>query len=365
MTAFQTTQTALHSALSAVTTIVERRNTIPILGAVRFADGKITGTNLDIEVTATLGLSGAMESPFTVENRQLARLVRHIPQDDEITVSSDGKIGAKLTFNGSAYSIIGYPATDFPDFKTADFGPDQSIHNAGIIAAMKRVRFAVSNEETRYYLNGVYFGSYNDTPVIVATDGHRLAMQTIAFAPDALAGLIMPRGLVDYLISRKIEPNSVAGAQAEKGAPSVRLDYDGLTVKGRTVDGTFPDFTRVIPKAPTKRATFDRLKLLTVLRRIMVMSNERRRTVKLSFGASALTLSVSNPDWGNGFETFTGFTGHFEGGYDVGFNARYLIDALSNFTADEVLLAQDDAGSPAVLSAENDTLLTVLMPMRV
>ena len=365
MQSFKTTQAALLSTLSAVTAIVERRNTIPILGALRFADGKITGTNLDREVTASLGLSGKIDEPFSVAAGQLERLVRHIPKDDEITVSTEGVYGgAQFAFNGNAYSIIGYPAADFPEFKAADFGPQQSIHNAGIIAAMKRVRFAISNEETRYYLNGVYFGNYNGAPVIVATDGHRLAMQTIAILPDALTGLIVPHGLVDYLVSRKVEPNFVAGAISTSGAPSVRFDYDGLTVKARTIDGTFPDFTRVIPKAPTKRATFDRQKLLTALKRIAAMIGRDMAFVKLSFGQSLLTLSIKNPNWGNGSENLTSFTKHFAGGYEVGFNARYLIEALACFTGSDVTLSQDDAGSPATITAEGDSLLVVLMPMR-
>lgn len=366
MTSFTTTQSALHSALSAVTAIVERRNTIPILGAIRFADGKITGTNLDMEVTATLGMSGVMEAPFTVEANQLARLVRHIPKDDEITITTESVYGgAQIAFNGNTYSIIGYPAADFPEFKAADFGPAQSPHNAGIIAAMKRVRFAISNEKIRYYLNGVYFGKYNDAPVIVATDGHRLAIHTIAFAPDALDGLIVPHGLVDYLISRKVEPNFVAGAIPGNGAPRVRFDYDGLTVKALTIDGTFPDFTRVIQKTPTKRATFDRRELLIALRRIVAMLGKDGKSVKLSFGASSLTLSIKNPDWGNGSENFTKFVRHFDGAYDVGFNASYLIDALASFTGNDVTLSQDDKASPATITAEDDGLLVVLMPMRV
>ena len=365
MTSFTTTQSALHSALSAVTAIVERRNTIPILGVVRFADGKITGTNLDMEVTTALGMYGKMDEPFSVAAGQLERLVRHIPKDDEITISTEATFGgAQIAFNGNAYSIIGYPAAEFPEFKVADFGPAQSIHNAGIIAAMKRVRFAISNEGTRYYLNGVYFGKYNGAPVIVATDGHRLAMQTITFAPDALDGLIVPHGLVNYLISRKAEPNFVAGTSPGNGTPCVRFDYDGLTVKARTIDGTFPDFTRVIPKTPTKRATFDRRELLIALKRIAAMLGKDGKYVKLSFGSSSLTLSIKNPDWGNGSEKFTKFTKHFDGAYDVGFNASYLIEALSGFTGNDVTLSQDDKASPATITAEDDGLLVVLMPMR-
>ena len=246
-----------------------------------------------------------------------------------------------------------------------DFGEPNNTGNAGIIAAMKRISFAMSNEETRYYLNGIYFGEHNGAPVVVATDGHRLAMTILPATPDALRGILLPSELIKYLISRKVEPSGVASRAAEKGAPFVRFDYPGLTVKAKTIDGTYPQFGRVIPKSPIKRATINRLKMIKVLTRIQTLQERKGRAVKLEFTDSSIVISVTNPDFGTGSETFTAFTRHFAGPHSAGFNCQYLIEALSAFTANLVEYAQDDRQSPASFTAADDGLTVVLMPMRV
>lgn len=363
---FETTQAALRDAISAVAPIVERRNTIPILGSFLIENGYIRATNLDIEVRASFGMSGKIKKPFAVECGQIARITPHIEADETITIS-EGDGMASIGFNGSKYGVIQYQGSDFPDFDFGDFGEGDSTGNAGILAAIKRILFAVSNEETRYYLNGVCFSTFQGVPCVVSTNGHMAAIAEIPFLPTNADKQIVPIGLLKYLVSRRTEPDRISFIAEPKGR--IKVDFPGLQVKGKLIDGTYPDYSRIVPKNATPRMTFDRARLLTILKRMAAFANTGLyggRAVKLKFkddGTVALTLR--HPSSGDANESFAACgVDEKSYGYEVAFNAQYLIKILSAFTADTVSLAQDDASSPALFTAENDGLRVVAMPMR-
>lgn len=366
---FETTATALRNAVNAVKPIVERRNTIPILGSILIESGYVRSTNLDMEVRAAFGMADKVKKPFAVDCHQLARLAPHIDDDETITVT-DGENLASITFNGSEYRLVQYNGSDFPDFDDLDYGAGEATGNAGILAAMRQVRFAVSNEETRYYLNGICLSTYLGKPCVVATDGHRAAIAEIPFLPSGANNSIVPRDLVDYLLSRKAEPERIALVEVQGKAGRIKVDFPGLSVKGKLIDGTYPDFTRVVPKDAKPVMTFDRAKMLKTLRRMMAFAAQRGmygRPVKMTFATdrSGVDLEIRDADDGKGREVFSACAIEPQfGGFAVGFNAQYLIDVLSAFTGETISMREDDAVSPAVFTSLDDALTVVLMPMQ-
>lgn len=359
----ETTAGNLKSALAAIGGIVERRNTIPVLGCVRFANGKLTATDLDIEATVSMPTTGKHKGAAAIDYSRLAALAKHVQPDEAISIKDDDGL-ATVTFNGSAYSLPSIKASDFPDFNEVT-GERTATDNAGLVAAFRRVRFAISTEETRYYLNGVALLEDADGHAFAAaTDGHRLAVQPISFMPTGAKGQIIHHRLVSYLCSQKSEPKAVT---FQEDKPRALFEYDGLTVSAKLIDGTYPDIWRVVPKDTVPHFTVDRLKLLTVLRRIGAFTTSSSidwRGIKITAETGQIVLSHSNAET----TIREAVPAECLEAFDVGYNIKYLIDALSALTGETVCFqAQKDqiAGSPCTVTSENDPLMVVLMPMMV
>lgn len=358
----ETTAGNIRSAMNLLRGVVERRNTIPILGCVKIGDGKVTGTNLDVSAEISLPTIGGMEGEAAIDFATLSALSRYI-EADEILTMEDADHKAAITFNGSEYGVPSLPASDFPDFAKVE-GARSLTGNAGIIAAMKRIAFAVSTEDTRYYLNGVAFVENPEGAIMLcATDGRRLAFLPIPAAPDGCKGQIVPRGLVSYLSARKHEPKAMV---FDPNMPRVAFEFDGLTVSAKLTDGTYPDIWKVIPKDTSPRLSFSREPMLRVLRRIMAVTGcNDARGIKLTASSDKMVLSSKSAEGHTAFETLA-CTVPGEP-FETGYNARYLYEMLSAFRGDTVTLSasEEPAGYPALFTVEGDDLRCVLMPMRV
>lgn len=359
----QTTAASLNSALRAVSPVVERHATIPILATVRFGDGKVSANNLDMQAEVLLPEVGRGNGAFCAGFHSLAALAKHTAPAEAVTLSEDDHV-VTVTFNGSDYGIPSLPASDFPEFRKVD-GARTLIGNAGLVDAMRRIRFAVSTEETRYYLNGVaIINDHDGKPVAVATDGYRLALTPLAYEIEGAPGRIIPRRVVDYLCARKGEPEAITFADQ----PYIKVEYAGLTLSAKTIDGTYPDVFRIIPADATPVFSVDRHKLIPVLRRMESVFARRERAVKLTIVDGELAMSVTHPDYGSGRERLPV---ECEPGIaaETGFNISYLIEALSAFRGDRVTfavagLASELAGNPCLMTCADDALRIVLMPMR-
>jgi DNA polymerase-3 subunit beta len=238
----------------------------------------------------------------------------------------------------------------------------------GFKVLIDRTQFAISTEETRYYLNGIFFHSVEDEGELVlravATDGHRLARAQIE-APvgsEGMPGIIIPRKAVGEIQRLLEDPDGTV--MIELSDTKIRLSLDTLVLTSKLIDGTFPDYNRVIPAGNDKELTLERASFTAAVDRVSTISSDRGRAVKLSLSEGQLVLSVNNPDSGSAEEEIT--VGYTNDDLDIGFNSRYLLDITSQLSGDEAIFMFADPGSPTLIrDTSNNGAIYVLMPMRV
>ena len=356
----------LLTALTAVTQAVERRNTIPILSNCLIAPDSagivITGSDLDIQIdvkaeAATTGLDPF--KPFTVQAFLLFEIVRKLAGDAEVIFAANDD-NCVVKSGRSRFVLPVLPASDFPQLSAGPFDATAEIDMKTFNAELSSVAFAISTEETRYYLNGVYLHPLPDARLaLVATDGHRLAKRELPYDLTGLSGIIIPRKTVN-IIAKIMEGKATFSGSAQK----IRFESEKVTLTSKLIDGTFPDYTRVIPTARDKTAIVEAEALAKALDRVITVTSERGRAVRFAFGEGSLDLSVKNPDAGTAEDSLT-YDGDIA--MEIGFNAKYMADALNSIGGETVELALQDPGDPAVLRSvpEQPGALCVVMPMRV
>lgn len=336
----------LAHALATVTRAIESRNSIPILANVLLAveDGqlRLTGTDLDVEITTSLPVLDCQPGSVTVPGKMLADIAKRATGDVTLALD-DGRL--TVASGRSRYKLDVLPAEDFPSFSAGKFDTTLELDLATLVAPCVH---CISTEETRYYLNGVYLHAVDGRLVAVATDGHRL-MRNVGPAGGLGYGVILPRKLVSLL---------------PKGAVTVELSQNKLRVtSGSTVitskliDGTFPDYVRVIPTGNSNVLTVDRQLLMKAVERVAAVADDKSRAVKFAVG-DVLRLMLAD-------KASDEVSIEFEGEpLEIGFNARYVNDMLGALDETNVRFALGDAGSPAVVKGEGEWT-GVLMPMRV
>lgn len=345
--------------LGPVTKVVEARNTIPVLGNVLLSvapspdgitDGSvsITGTDLDIRITNRGAAKVAEGGAVTVSASKLGDIVRKFPAGADIAVSTEPN-NLIVKSGRSRFKLPTLPVEDFPDISVGEFATN---FTTDLAALFKPVSFAISTEETRFYLNGIFLHAAGGKLRAVATDGHRLA-QHDGNAVDEFAGVIVPRKTVGL-----VPPGEIS---VSVSATKIRFVSDALEVVSKVVDGTYPDYQRVIPRDNPNVATVDRAALFAAADRVSTISSERGRSVKLAFADGALALSVRSEEGTAEDELAVGYDAE---PLEIGFNAAYLRDVLGTFGDERVTVRLNDAGSPAVIDA-GGPLLAVLMPMRI
>lgn len=354
-------QKNLADLLSKAVNLVEKRNTIAILSNVLLStdDGKLTctATDMDASVTATTDATVTVHGATTVNAALFAQVVNKLPKSKLITLSEDN---GKLTVqSGSAtFDFATLPAEDFPELASADFTATFTASGDDFKRLFDLSAFCQSSEETRYYLNGVYLHSHEGTARSVATDGHRLARIDSAIAAD-FHGIIIPRKIVGEL--RKLQADEVT---VQISATKLRVTAEDVVLLSKVIDGTFPDYTRVVPQNNTNlfTANADDMKAASDL--VALMSSERTKSVRMSFAGGECKLEVAGADSNKGCEVVA----VDQDGEDmvIGFSAKYLADALAHIGSDVVRLQLGSSGDPAIIQPEgNDSVLFIVMPMRV
>ena len=374
----------LLKSLGHVQRVVERRNTIPILSNVllRARDGRLTlkATDLDLEVTEDVAAAVEVEGSTTVPAHMLYDIVRKLPDGSEVRLAEEGGT-MQLSAGRSQFKLQVLPETDFPDLTAGEFAHAFKIAPDAMKALIDRTQFAISTEETRYYLNGIYLhavdGDGGAKLRAVATDGHRLAQAEVD-APEGTAGMpsvIVPRKTVGEL--QKLLDNAEGEVGVEVSEAKIRITLtDGsgeVVLTSKLIDGTFPDYNRVIPTGNEKQLRLDRETFARAVDRVSTIASDRGRAVKMSMDDGQLTLSVNNPDSGFAEEELP--VGYEADKLDIGFNSRYLLDITGQLTADETTFWLADPGSPTLIrdaasEGADDAksgigALYVLMPMRV
>lgn len=351
---FSIERAALARLLAGTTKVVEARNTIPVLGCVRLVVAAgvltVTATDLDIEVTANAPVEGE-NGALCVDARLLDSIVKKLPADALITAEEkDGVLTVKA--GRSRFTLQTLPAGDFPSMAEGSYAAEFDYDLAALFAP---VQFAISTEETRFYLNGIYMHVEGGKLVAVATDGHRLSRNIGGEVPE-FDGIIVPRKMVGLVPAGEVH--------VEVSGTRIRFTTAAGVITSKLIDGTFPDYKRILPTGNDKLVTFDAATMRAAVERVSVVSSERGRAVKLAFADGQATLAVNSPDAGSAAEDVV--VSYAEEPIEVGFNNAYLSELVGQFPAGDVCLALADGGSPTLFSSEKAPgLLAVLMPMRV
>jgi DNA polymerase-3 subunit beta len=364
---------ALLKALGHVHRVVERRNTIPILSNVllRGEEGslRLKATDLDIEVTETIPADITEAGSTTVPAYMIYDIVRKLSDGAQVSLEMTPDMGQMQIRSGrSRFMLQALPESDFPDLAAGDLPHRFTLTAADLKRLIEKTQFAISTEETRYYLNGIYLHTIDVGGSVmmraVATDGHRLARVELP-APtgsEGMPGVIIPRKAVAEIV--KLVEDGSETVTIELSSAKVRLTFDGVVLTSKLIDGTFPDYQRVIPSGNDKLLIVERADFAKAVDRVSTISSERGRAVKLALGDGRLTLTVNNPDSGSATEEIE--VDYDAGALDIGFNARYLLDITAQLDGDTALFKLADAGSPTIVQdREGASALYVLMPMRV
>ncbi len=367
----------LLKAVSQAQSVVERRNTIPILANVLIeatkADGgehiHLRATDLDIEVVDKAVAQVERAGSTTVSATMLHEIVRKLPDGALVSLTADSAAGRLTVEAGrSNFSLATLPKEDFPVMASSEYQTNFSAAAGVLRRLFDKSRFAISNEETRYYLNGVYMhvAEADGGKVLrcVATDGHRLA-RIDADLPEGAAdmpGVIVPRKTVLEL--RKLLDDDDMTIAVSVSETKVRFATPDMTLTSKVIDGTFPDYTRVIPQGNTKRLEVDAKEFAQAVDRVATVSSERSRAVKLQLDEDRLILSVNAPDSGTAEEELA--VAYGDERLEIGFNAKYLLEIASQVDRENAVFMFNSAGDPALMREGNDqSAVYVVMPMRV
>lgn len=373
---------ALLKALQHVSSVVERRVTIPILSNVFVAAGegvlRLKATDLDIEVSETIAAATETPGETTVSAHMLHDIVRKLPDGTQVELALDDSGNhVNLSAGPARFALACLPATDYPDIASEDLTHNFTLPAGTLRKMIERTRFAISTEETRYYLNGIYFhtvsGDDGERLCAVATDGHRLA-KTDAPLPDGaqgIPGVIIPRKTVTEVF--KLLADRSAPVEIGLSSAKIRFVFDSgedepgpesVVLTSKLIDGTFPDYGRVIPTGNDKVMTVDCATFAAATDRVSTLSSEKGRAVKLNLAKNKLVLSVNNPDAGSAEEEIA--VEYRSDALEIGFNARYLLDICAQIESDNAVFLLADASAPTLVKdAGDDAALYVLMPMRV
>jgi DNA polymerase-3 subunit beta len=359
--------------LSHVQSVVERRNTIPILSNVLIeaaADGtvKIMATDLDLQVIETMNaVSVEGAGAITVSAHLLFDIARKLQDGSQVSLeTADNRMTVKA--GRSRFSLPTLPRDDFPVIVEGDLPNSFELPAATLAQLIDRTRFAISTEETRYYLNGIFIHVLDDELRAAATDGHRLARFTLP-RPDGAEGMpdvIIPRKCVAEL--RKLLDEALdTNVEIDLSASKIRFTLggeNGVVLTSKLIDGTFPDYSRVIPTGNDKLLRLDPRSFYEGVDRVATIATEKTRAVKMALEPDRVTLSVTSPDNGTAAEEVP--ADYKSEGFEIGFNANYLKDILGQIEGDTGELHLADAGAPTLIRQNDQSpALYVLMPMRV
>ena len=364
-------RSAFLKALTHVQSVVERRNTIPILSNVlvqaKSGEVRLTATDLDIEIIETAPAEVTQEGAVTVSAHMLYDIVRKLPDGAQLELDQGpdpGRVAVKA--GRSRFALQSLPPEDFPDLAQGEMSHNFTIQSSDLKGLIDKTRFAISTEETRYYLNGIYLHEVASAGMLraVATDGHRLARAQVLLPPGAkgMPGIIVPRKTVLEL--GKLIESGEGEVEVALSPAKIRFAFNGLTLTSKLIDGTFPDYERVIPRNNDKTLDVDAKLFASAVDRVSTVSFEKGRAVKLNMADGRLVLTVNNPDSGSAEEEIAAT--YDSDPIDIGFNSRYLLDIAGQIKSDTARFKLADAGSPTIVEdPEDQQALYVLMPMRV
>src|SRR5512145_2508556 len=367
-------RSALLKALNHVQSVVERRNTIPILSNVLLsAQGdslRLTATDLDIEISEAAPAEVERGGQTTAPANYLYDFVRKLPDGSAVKLdASTDDPRLFLSAGKSRLHLPILPAGDFPSMPSDGFETRFEVEPTELGRLIDKTRFAISTEETRYYLNGIFFHTVANgagAPMLraVATDGHRLALADAAAPKGAqgMPGVIVPRKTINEL--KRLLDDAADAVEIAVSPQKIRFALGDAVLTSKLIDGSFPEYARVIPKANAKKLKVDNKSFAEAVDRVATVSAERSRSVRLALDKDKVTLTVNNPDAGVATEDLPADYG--DDAMEIGFNAKYLLDVAGQIEGGSAVFELADSGSPTLVRDEaDDQALYVLMPLRV
>lgn len=361
---FSAEREAILNPLHAVTGVVERRQTMPILANVLLVakDQKlvVTATDLEVELSASTPAAIQEAGEITVPGRKLLDIIKALPEKAAVTFSIEGE-RAIIRSGKSRFTLATLSASDFPTVENIEAKQKFSLPQSDLKILLDKTHFSMAQQDVRYYLNGLLFELADHQLRLVATDGHRLALaETKLKDPVASLQVILPRKGV-------LELQRILGNQGEVelsiSTNHMRVTVDGVRFTSKLIDGRFPDYGRVIPNEPTRIVGADRVSLRTALQRAAILSNEKYRGIRLTLKPGSLVLQAHNPEQEEAEEELE--VAHTGEAMEIGFNVNYLMEALAAVDGDKVELGFTDGNSSCLIKSP-DTVNSryVVMPMR-
>jgi len=363
---------SLLRSLGHVQSVVERRNTIPILSNVlmKAEDGvlSLATTDMDLEIDESVAADIKEPGATTVPAHTLHDIVRKLPEDSDVELTLNAE-GTQMSVKAgrSQFKLSCLQTTDFPEIGAGDLPNGFAIPAADLRALIDRTKFAMSTEETRYYLNGIYLHEADQDGVkvlrAVATDGHRLARFEMPLPEGAggMPGIIIPRKTIGEL--RKLVDEAADAIQITLSESKIRFAFDHIVLTSKLIDGTFPDYQRVIPAGNDKIVEVDAKMLTSAVDRVSTISDGKSRAIKIALNGKQMTVSASSAESGSATEEVEV---NGETDIEIGFNAKYLLDITSQIEGEGCRLTLADPASPTIIQDNSDpSALYVLMPLRV
>lgn len=363
---------ALLRSLNHVQSVVERRNTIPILSNVllKAEDGvlSLATTDMDLEINESVAANVSEAGATTAPAHTLHDIVRKLPDSSDVELSLNAEGTQMIVKAGrSQFKLSCLPTTDFPEIGAGDLPTSFGLPAADLRALIDRTKFAMSTEETRYYLNGIYLHQAEQEGVqvlrAVATDGHRLARFEMPLPEGAanMPGIIIPRKAIGEL--RKLADDAADAITITLSENKIRFAFDHIILTSKLIDGTFPDYQRVIPEGNDKIVEVDAKALTSAVDRVSTISDGKSRAIKIAMNGKLMTISASSAEAGSATEEVEV---NGETDIEIGFNAKYLLDITSQIEGEGCRFTLADAASPTIIQDNSDpSALYVLMPLRV
>jgi DNA polymerase-3 subunit beta len=369
---FEVAKQALLKAIANVNGAVEKKNTIPVLQNIKIearGDKKgdkivLSATDMDILVTSAFEADMKKGGTTTVPAQMFFDIVRKIP-DGAIMISQENPTILQIKAGKSKYSLPCIDAAEFPNLSEGELGEEVEVEADMLAKMIDKTRFAISNDETRYYLNGLYLhalpkGDKSFELRTVATDGHRMALSFLVASLKTPFGVILPKKSVAEI--RRI----IDGEKKVKIAVSrvkIKITTDSTTVVSKLIDGEFPDYEKVLPKNNSQIALINKKVFFDCVDRVSTVATDKHRSVKLIVENGKMNLQVNTNDGSFAYEELdVNYSGDR---IETGFNSRYLLDIIGQIDRDELMMRFKDSVSPAIIEAKEMSSVFVIMPVRI
>jgi len=360
-------QTSIAKLLSHIQGIVERRNTIPILSNVLMrAENNtlyLTATDMDIEIIDSIDAEVIEAGSTTVPAHTLYDIVRKMEGGSDIQIEQNDEVTVSISSGRSKFKLGCLPSEDFPIMSDENSTFNFTITAEELIDIIDKTKFAISTEETRYYLNGIFFHEKEGNLISVSTDGHRLAKLSMP-APEGskgMPGVIIPRKAV--LEIRKLSEEFDGDINIKLSENKIIFSADTVKFTSKLIDGTFPDYEKVIPSGNTKALTLNPKEFAIAVDRVSTVATDKTSAVSLKISRGNVNISVNAPDCGSANDEIS--VTYEDEALDIGFNSRYLIEVASQIEGPECTMLLSDSASPALIKdLDDENVIYVLMPMR-